>query len=180
MSLHEFREKLRKLQSKSKYTSLTNLLVGLAIVVILSSYLWRAEAPLERFAFSLFILGNLAFLLPHSVALWKGARRGNPAPDIAMTTGIQFYRRLLAPQRTFEKGMAVGLLLIFFGMMLFMIPEVSRAIQNPNSRVSIRNIMPISIILVAWGVSAIVLRRRHQRWLRRELEMLSALERENR
>ena len=180
MSLHEFREKLRRLQSKSRRDSLKSLVIGLAVLGVFVAILVRTEAPLERFALGLFALGTLAAVFPHFIALWKGARRGNPAPDMAMTTGIEFYRRLLEPQRTYETGAAVCLLLIFFGLMLILLPAVSHQIENPSSRVSIRNILPFSIILIIWGVSFVVLRRRHQRWRRRELDQLSTLEKENR
>ena len=178
MSVHDFQEKLRKLQSKTRRDALKNLLIGFVIIAIFVSIFARAVAPLERFAFGLWILGTLAAVIPYVNALRNGKQRGNPA-ELAMTTGIGFYRRLLEPQREYEKWTALCLLLIFFGLMVMLVPMVSNQIANPNARVSIRNILPFSLILVAWGISFVVLRRRHQKWLRRELELLSTLEREH-
>jgi hypothetical protein len=76
--------------------------------------------------------------------------------------------------------MAVFLLLMFFGVLLVVVPMVSRQIEDPNSPVSIRNILHFSILMVGWGISFIFMRRRQQRWIRRELELLSMLEKENR
>ena len=179
MSLHEFQEKLRKLQSKSRRESIRSILIGLAVLIVFVSFFVRVEAPLERFAFGLFILGTLAATVPYVSALWKGPQRENPAPDLGMTTGIRFYKRLLEPQRTYETWTAVCLFLIFFGVMLILLPMVAAQIENPNSRVSVRNILPFSLILVAWGVSFVIMRRRRLRWLRREWELLSTLEKEN-
>ena len=180
MSLHEFREKLRKLRSKSRREGLRNLVLGAGVLVLFTLTFGQATAPLQRFAFVLIVLGTVAAVVPDVLALWRGVRSSNPEPNIAMTTGIQFYRRMLEPQSARDAWTAVCLLLIFFSLMLILLPEVSNQIENPNSRVSIRSIIPFSLILVAWGISFIVLRRRQLRALRRELEMLSTLERDNR
>ena len=179
MSLHEFRENLRKLRAKSRREGLRNMVLGAGVLALFTLTFGQATAPLQRFSFVLIVLGTVAAVVPDVLALWRGVRSSNPAPDIAMTTGIQFYRRLLEPQSTRDTWNAVCLLLIFFSLMLILLPGVSNQIENPNSRVSIRSILPFSLILVAWGVSFIVLRRRQQRGLRRELEMLSTLEKEN-
>jgi hypothetical protein len=179
MSLQDLRERLRRLQAKSRREGVGETVIGLAVLAVFAAVFVRADAVLERFAFGLFILGTLAAVVPHTVQAWRNRRRENLAPEMAMTTCIQFYRRLLEPNRTYEQWTAVCLLLIFFGMMLILLPMVSSQIQNPTSGVALRNILPFSLILVFWGVSFILIRRRHQRWLRRELEILAALEREN-
>lgn len=179
MSLQDLRERLRQLQAKSRREGIRETAIGLAVLAVFSVVFARADAPLERFAFGLFISGTLAAFLPHTVQAWKNRRRGNLAPEMALTTCIQFYRRLLEPRRTYEKWTAVCLLLVFFGMMLILLPMVSNQIENPASQVSVRSILPFSIILALWGLTFILMRRRHQRWLRRELEILSALEKEN-
>ena len=176
--MYEFQERLRKLQSKNRLNTFKNLVIGFVVLAIFVSIFIRAEAPLERVGFGLWILGTLVLVFPHVVALWNGAQGGDPT-ELGMTTGLRFYRRLLEPHRAYAKWTAVSLLLIFFGMMLILIPMVSRQIADPNSRVSIRNILPFSLILVTWGVSFVLLRRRQQRWLRRELELLSTLETEH-
>jgi hypothetical protein len=94
------------------------------------------------------------------------------------TSGVDYYRRLLDPQRSMEKWTAVCLLLIFFGLMLILLPMTARLIDDPNRPAPIIRILPFSILAVAWGIATILGRRRHQRWVRRELEFLSALERE--
>jgi hypothetical protein len=47
---------------------------------------------------------------------------------------------------------AVFLLLIFFSMILILIPFVVNQLENPNSRASIRNILPFSALLILWAV----------------------------
>jgi len=179
MSFNEFQERLRNLRSQSRRKSLSNVGIGSVVLLVFVRFLMRTEAPLAQFAISLWILGLVAAILPHVVTLWKGAVRENPAPDMAMTTGLQFYRRLLEPQPFYEKGVALFLLLAFIGVMLLLIPSVARQIEDPNSRVSLRPWVPFLVIIVAWGVTYIAVRRRQQRWVRRELDLLSNLEREN-
>jgi hypothetical protein len=179
MSLQEFQARLRKLQSKSKHDGAKNIIVGIGIVSIFAFNFFRTEAPLNRFALLLFILGTVIGVIPHILALKAGIGSATSADDVAMSSGIQFYRRLLEPRRTYDKWTAVCLLLIFFGVVLILVPTVSRQIADPNSNTSIRNILPFSVIAVVWCVSFFVFRRRHQRWLQRELELLSALEKEN-
>ena len=74
----------------------------------------------------------------------------------------------------------VFLLLMFLGVLLIVLPMVSKQIEDPNSRVSIRSILPFSILMIGWAISFIFMRRRQQRWIRRELALLSILEKENR
>jgi uncharacterized membrane protein len=179
MSFNEFQERLRRVQSISRRQSLRSLAIGLAVLIFFVSALMRTEAPLAQFALGLFIIGVLAAVLPHVVTLWKGAQQRNPASDMALTTSIQFYRRLLEPQRIYERGVAVFLLLAFVGMLLLIIPVVARQIEDPNSRISLRPWVPFLVILLGWGVAFLTVRRRQQRWVRRELELLSTLEKEN-
>ena len=69
------------------------------------------------------------------------------------------------------KGLAV---------LLVLLPMLSKQIEDPNSRVSIRSILPFSILMIGWAISFIFMRRRQQRWIQRELELLSMLQKENR
>jgi uncharacterized membrane protein (DUF485 family) len=180
MSPRGFHVRLRMLQSKSKRHSVRSVLIGLVVLAIFAVVLARTQAPLERFALALFILGTLTIMCPHVLTLWRGAQVANREPDIAMTPGIDYYRRLLEPQRAYDSWTAVFLLLMFFGVLLVLLPMVSKQIEDPNSRVSIRSILPFSILMIGWAISFIFMRRRQQRWIRRELELLSILEKENR
>ncbi len=179
MSLHDFQERLRKLRIKSRRDGVKTLVIGAVSLVILISIFLRTDELLQRFAWGLMILGVGIAMVPHVIGLWKGAQMGNPAPGMAMTTGIQAYRQLLRPRRSEETWGALTLLLTLFGLMLILLPMVAGLLNDPNREAPFVRILPFSLILVAWGVSFVIGRRRRQAWLRRELELLSNLEKEN-
>ena len=68
-------------------------------------------------------------------------------------------------------------MLMFGGTMILVSGVVIASLRHPAP---LKAILPFCLILAAWGISYIVIGRRQRLWIKRELETLDLLEKENR
>ena len=182
MTIEELREKLRTLQSKTRWRMIMNGIIGLTCLAVFINVFIKAPVPNGRWGWGLVILGTLCIMVP-TVSL--AFRRDLPQTfetDAALTTSLNFYRRILDRQRSLRlpgKWNALGLFFLFAGLFVMVAPVALSQFQRPGPS-GLRNWIPFFLILVAWGISYILIGRRTRQSLRREYEALDALERKER
>src|SRR5262249_50085873 len=114
---------------------------------------------------------------------YRGRRRGNLSINAGLTTSVGFYREILEDKRRSRQGLpgrlySTGVLLVLAGLFVIVLPVGLSQLNEPGFSV-IRAWIPFSLLLVVGGAFFLTLRRRDRRWLRREMDTLASLEKEN-
>jgi peptidoglycan/LPS O-acetylase OafA/YrhL len=92
---------------------------------------------------------------------------------------------MLEGQRTLRLGgrrrfSEIGTIFLLVGLIVLLLPVIANYYEfDKTGPPDLRPWIPFLLLLVLWGIGFIVLSRRGRRWLRRELETLAALEKEN-
>jgi Kef-type K+ transport system membrane component KefB len=178
MTIEELREKLRTLQSKTRWWMIVNSIIGLTCLAVFISIFIKTTVPDGRWGWGLVIVGTLCIMVPTVSLAFKGGLPQTFEADAALTTSLEFYRRILDRQRTLRlpgNWTALGLFFLFAGLFVMVAPIALATLQRPSPS-SLNPWIPFAMILVAWGISYILIGRRTRAWFRREYEALDALE----
>ena len=169
-------QRSRKLRAKTR-RELIGTITGPLVAGIFYAYSMRAFPALRQvlqppFAFA--IAWGLAGLYFLNRGMWSAVLRG----DLGLKTGLEACRLEVERQRDLQRRSLVWsfgpamLATATFVLALALVPPVARRV--------IPNGLPLLIVLVFPIVSFFGIRSREQRELRRELDQLKDLERENR
>jgi hypothetical protein len=171
MTSERIRQKVRKLQATTR-TQLGGNLFVLLIVVAFERFGAKQFPPLEPlFLFALvWSAAGMYFL---NRGMWSAAMPG----DAALSTGLEFYRREIQRRRQFLRR----LLLWSFGPVLLAIAAFLLSIaMGASGRGIFPNATPFMALVVIWIAASVAILVREQRQLRREIDRLDDLERQNR
>jgi hypothetical protein len=167
MSLNEIQKKVRKVQLRNQLSVLS----GLVALFFFGRAFMQSQMFFWRIAWGMVILGTLHMMVVLGKT-WSGALKR----DAALKTSVQFYRSRLNRWREFRRRSGVGLVLMLSGTMILVGGVAIESLRQPAPP---KAILPFCLILAAWGVSYIIIGRRQRRWIKRELETLELLEKEN-
>ncbi len=174
MSLDEIRRKVQTLQNKSRLTSLAGVVIGLGLSICFAVAVVRAHGLMPRVGLGVLILWGL-YGAYQAYRMWPGSL----APDATFGTSLEFYRRELERRRdqVRDAWRMPYLWLLFAGIAFLVAPALIGTHSNPRLLV---NAIPFFVLLFAWLIAFINIRKRDLRNLGREIDELKALQRESR
>ena len=176
MTVEKIRNKARELHAKTRRQLLGYVTAPLAVVflcgfsVIQFPLLQRVLQPL----FALALVWSLAGLYFLNRGMWLPALPG----DAGFSTGLEFCRREIEARRLLLRRV----LLWSFGPVLLAIAAfiLALAMVATKERGIFPNALPFLTLVVVWVVGYLfVVRVREQRELRRQIDELDSIEREN-
>ncbi len=172
MNLILIRQKARELHAKTRRTLLGTLVAPL-VVAFFYAFFIRQFPQLQQLLHLLF-----AFALAWSWAglyfLNRGERPEAMPADAGFSTGSEFCRRELERQRDISRRLLLwsfGPVVLVFGTIILAIAMVAGT--------SFPKAIPFMTLVVVWIASYFFIRARQQRELKREIDELSDVEREN-
>jgi hypothetical protein len=178
MTVQEIREKVKSLRAKARSTRIFNLVTALVITAIfIRVFVLYVHGWYGRISWSLVLAGTfymLGYLVYESLPL---KRAEHAEMDAGISSCLRFYRRMLEQKRQHARHMAFAALPLVAGGMMSFLPAFALTIQHPDGNLWVR-LFPFSIILAAWFVLFLIMRRRIRREFHSEFAMLKALERE--
>jgi uncharacterized membrane protein YfcA len=97
------------------------------------------------------------------------------AADAAVGTSLDFYRKELERRRDYGRHIwyRSGLWLSFVGLAFVVLPALIAALKTPRL---LLNAIPFFVLLAAWIVAFIHIRKREQQNLQSEIDELNALQ----
>lgn len=187
MSLEDLQVRLRRLHIKARRDMILNTAIGVVMLGIFVRVFASAQQPIHRFGWGLIVLTTLLMLVAQIRDMAKALRLERLPSSAGLTTCLRFYREMLENRRTLRLGSRSRIyttcaMLLLAGLVVLLIPEIQvfyLRLQEPGAP-DLKPWIPFFGILVFWGISVMVLGRRRRLWLRREFEVLDALEKENR
>jgi hypothetical protein len=177
MTLEEIRQKVRELHAKTRRELLGNLLAPFIVVAFCSFGIKHFHHPVLRSVFAFAIAWSLAGLYFLNRGMWSAMLPG----DAALNTGLESYRREVERRRSLSGRFMVWR----FGPVVFAIATLIMLILSlgMGSGMSLEGTLlkmtPFLTLLVIWLAGVFVIRMRQQRELRREIDHLNDIEREN-
>jgi len=171
MSLDEIRRKAEKFQTKSRLKVLMGMVIGLFVCVAFARM--SAEIPdiVPRIGWGMLSLWGLYCAYATYKWIWPRRLAGNAT----LTTSLDFYRSELERRRDYERNIwrRSGLTFCFAGLALALIPELIPALQTPRL---LLKAAPFFTLLAIWFVLFFYVRKRNRLKLQREIDELTALE----
>ena len=174
MSLDEIRRKAQALQNKVRLTALAGVVIGLGLSIFFAVAVARARGVMPRLGLGVLIVWGL-YGAYQAYRMWPGSL----APDATFGTSLEFYRRELERRRdqVRDAWRMPYLWLLFAGIAFLVAPALIGTRSNPRLLV---NAIPFFVLLFAWLIAFINIRKRDLRNLGREIDELKALQRESR
>jgi hypothetical protein len=174
MSLDEIRRKSQALQNKGRLTSLAGTVIGLGLSIFFAVGVARAHGLMPRIGLGVLTLWGL-YGAYQAYRMWPRSL----APDATLSASLEFYRRELERRRhqVRDAWRMPYLWLLFAGIAFLVAPALIGTRSNPRLLV---NAIPFFVLLFAWLIAFINIRRRDLRNLGREIDELKALQQERR
>jgi hypothetical protein len=174
MSLDEIRRKAHALQNKGRLASLAGVVISLGLAVFFEIGVARAHGLMPRMGLGVLTLWGL-YGAYQAYRLWPGSL----AADATLSTSLVSYRRELERRRDQVRNAwrMPFLWLLFAGIAFLIAPALIGMHRNPRLLV---NAIPFFVLLFAWLIAFINIRKRDLRNLAREIDELKALQHESR
>jgi len=174
MSLDDIRRKAQKLHAKARMAAIAWISIGIFLSVSFARSFASAQELLPRIGWGVLSLWGL-------YGAWQAYRwiwPGRLAADATFSTSLDSYRKEIERQRDYGRQIwrRSGLAVAFLGLALVVAPGLIKVVETPRL---LPNAAPFFVLLAVWLVSFLLLRKRNQQNLQREIDELKALEREN-
>ena len=167
------RQKARDLHAKTRRQMLGTLTVPLVVAFF---YALSIKQFLDlRYALHLLFAFALAWSIAGLYFLNRESRSGALPADVGFSTGLEFCRREIERRLNYFRHD----LLWSFGPVLLAIGTFVVAIGEVTGAAIFSKAAPLLALVVLWIAAYLFIRARQQRELRRELNDLSEIEREN-
>jgi len=178
MSTAELQNKILNVQAKRRTEVRFNLVATLVITAIFITVSIRYVHEIYPLVGWLMVIGAMLYILGFILVESLRERRAERFDSsVGMFSSLQFYRRLLEQKRRRARHMAIAAIPLVIGGVLNTIPAILLTIQYPVGNLWIR-LIPFFATLGGWLLLFGLIRRRFHREMRRELEMVDAMERE--
>jgi hypothetical protein len=175
MSLDLLHYKARQREQRARFETVFSVALALLLCIVFGWTCVRTQDTIPRAGWGLLSLwsGYFGWQVYH----WIRPRR--LAPDATVGTSLAFYRSELERRRDWGRHEArrAGLLFCLAGVAMVLAPPVLR---SPDALRELAKAAPFLALLSIWAVAFLFQRRSCQQKLTREIEELSAFERENR
>jgi len=168
------RRRAQKLHTRAVWERLGSIAGPLCTIAFSALGIAMGYDPLQRVAFAIAVAWSLA----GAYVLNRGMWQGRLAEDAALATGLEFCRREI------ERGIYVQrrfLLWVFAPIILalgaLVVPQMG---SGSGSGGTIAKMSPFLTLFALWVILMFVFRRARWKELRREIDELNDIERENR
>jgi hypothetical protein len=161
------RQKAIALRARTRW----ELFGGVFIPIVFSGFvLLVLHGPIQLVACSLAVVWTLIFNLPSLKRTWSRTAAG----DVAMLSGLEFYRREIEYRLTVQQKWLTFGVPYFVAIAGLLAPAVAGILRNPKLAA---NMVPFLVLMAVWAVATFRVIRHKVNQLRLELEELDALER---
>jgi hypothetical protein len=173
MSLEEIRRKAQQFRAKRRLKALTAISIGLALCGVFAGTSAKAQYLVLRIGWGVLSLWGLYGAYQAYKWIWPGSLAG----DATLGTSLDFYRRELERRRDYVRHVwrRSGLWLCFIGLAFVVLPALMAALKTPRLLV---NAVPFFVLLATWFIAFFYIQKRDQGNLQREIDELTALERD--
>jgi hypothetical protein len=175
MTLEKIRQKMQRLHTKTR-RQIYGSLAGPLVAAFFYGFAMKQLPRLSQMLQMVFVLA-LAWSLAGLYFLNRGMRPAVMPADAGFSTGLEFCRREIERRRYFLRRVLLwsfGPVMLAIGTFILALAMIVRADRGvfPNG-------VPFLTLVVVWVVGYFVVRLREQRELRREIDELNEIEREN-
>jgi len=174
MTLATIHQKARELRAKTRRQLLGAFTMPL-VIALLYAFAIRQFRSLQEILHSLFAFAIVWSLC--GVYLLNRGKWSDVMPvDAGFSAGLKFYQSEIERRRDYLRGALVWI----FGPVILAIGTFILTLAMLAGGKIFLNAIPFEILSVGWAVAFLVIRAREQRDLRREIDVLQDIERENR
>ena len=177
MTLEKIREKVRELHAKTRRQVVGNLVTPFVVIAFYGFCIKQFHHPVLRSVFVFASAWSLAALYFLNRGMWSATLPG----DAALSTGLESYRREVERRRSLSSRFLVwGFGPVVFAIAILVMLILSLGIGSGMSpKGTLLKMTPFLTVLVIWLMGVFVIRMRQQRELRREIDQLNDIEKEN-
>ena len=178
MTMERIRQKTQELRAKTRQKLLGGIAVTLLVVGISGYGVAAGDGPV-RAVFALAIAWSIAGQYFLNRGMWAATL----PQDAALSTGLESYRREVERRRyLFGRVLLWSFAPVILAIATLIALILSFGITNRGLSLqgTLLKMIPFLTLVVIWIVGVFVIRMREQRELRREIDQLNDIERENR
>lgn len=178
MTLEKIRQKTQELRAKTR-RELIKSIAGPLIVAAICGFAIRFSDPVLRAILAFAIAWSLTGQYFLNRGMWTATLPG----DVALRTGLESYRREVERRRfLFSRIMLwqFGPVVFAIAILIVLIASLGTGNRGMPLDEALLKMTPFLTLIVMWIAAVVVLRRRQQRELQREIDELREIERVNR
>ena len=174
MSAEQLRLRAQNRESKARLEVLFSIIMGSVLCIFFARAFTANHELVPRIGFGLISCWGIYFGYQAYRWMW-------PRPlkhDAVFSTTLQSYRRDLEKRRDYVQHIwwRTGLPFCFAGGALSVAPMLIKSVGAPRL---LLNLLPVFVLFVIWLPLVLLMRRRGQQKLQREIEELRGLEQQN-
>jgi hypothetical protein len=169
VSLELIRYKAQQLEGAIRHQAVGVYVVMLGIVAASLYISWRVDQIFIRIGAAVLVLWALSLAYQARKGVWPGRL----APDATLKVSLDFYRQELERHRFYLRAAGKALWPVLLSAALFLTLPAREAMRKPGLFV---NLLPFTILMVAWAVALFLTVRRKLRAVQREVDELDVLD----
>lgn len=169
MTLEMIHDKAQTLRARTQ----RELLVGLAIVPLAFGVAWFGFLQTHDLGFRAAFVASVAWAVLGQYLLHYGMWSPIPPERAGLITGFDFYRQEITRRRNLLGRFLqwnLGPIVLSIGSLTLLLTGMARSVGKPGA------VLPFTTLGVLWLVAMFILRSRHQRELKQEMDRLSQME----
>ena len=170
MTLEMIQKKAQRLRARTQRELWANLLTIPVIVAVA----WFGFLHAQGWGFrSAFVL-SVVWVVLGQYLVHRGMWSATPPERSAPMTGLDFYRREITRRRNLLGRLLqwnLGPIVLSMGALILLLTGMARSVGKPGA------VLPFTVLGVIWLVFVFILRSRHQRELKQEIDELNQMER---
>lgn len=170
MTLKLIRQRAQDLRARTRRELFGNIaIIPIAIAIAWFGFLHTHDLGL-RSAF----LAAIAWAVLGQVLLHRGVWAATSPERSASMTGLEFYRREILRRRNLLARFlqwSLGPVILSVGTLALLLTGMARSVGKPGA------VLPFITLALLWIAAVFVLRSRHQKELKREIDQLNEIER---
>ncbi|HLY41265.1 MAG TPA: hypothetical protein VKR52_08625 [Terracidiphilus sp.] len=169
LTLKLIRQRAQELHTRTRRELLSNL----AMIPVVAAGAWLGFIETHDSGFRSVLVAALVWAVAGQYLVHRGMGSATAPERSALMTGLDFYRREITRRRNLLARFlqwTVGPIILCIGTLILLFSGMARAVGKPGA------VLPFTTLGVIWFVLVLVLRSRHQRELKAELDLLNQME----
>jgi hypothetical protein len=164
--IHKNAEKLRARNPRELFGNIATIPLAIAIS-------WFGFLHTHDLEFRSVFVASVAWAVLGQYLVHRGMWSATPSERSALMTGLEFYRHEIDRRRNLLGRFlqwALGPVVLCMGALILLLTGMARSVGKPGAA------LPFTTLGVIWLIAVFVLRSRHQRELRQEIDLLNEIE----